>query len=75
MLVLLTVPSGSRGVARSSGGRVSTCEGFDHPIGHAQWTHLQFGLLSVPTQWSTTGQSKAVECAVLSVGLLAYRKE
>ena len=33
---------------RSSGGRVFICEGFNHPIDPAQWTHLQFVLFSVP---------------------------
>ena len=36
------------GAGHSSDGRMSTCEGFDHPIDPVQWTHLQFGLFSVP---------------------------
>ena len=37
------------GVGRSSGGAVSTCNGFDHPIEPTKWMHLQFRLFSVST--------------------------
>ena len=37
------------GVGRSSGDRVSTDDGFDHPIDPAQWMHLQFRLFPIPT--------------------------
>ena len=51
------------GAGLSSGGK-----GLNHLIDPAQWMHLQFGLVSVPTSDPTTGPSKAVVCAVLSVG-------
>ena len=39
---------------RSSDGTVSTCEGFDHPIDLALWTHLQFGQ-PVVHSWAIKG--------------------
>ena len=45
---------------------VSTCEGVDHPIDHAQWTELQLGYFLF--QPAITGSSMPVICALLPVG-------
>ena len=53
----------------SSGGRAHACKSWDRPIKPAWRVHLQFELFSVPTSGPpTTGPSKAVVCAVLSMG-------
>ena len=47
---------------------VCICEGFDHPINPAQCDPFAVWAIFHFKQWSTTGPSKAMVCAILSVG-------
>ena len=62
------------GAECGQGGRVSTCEGLDHPIDPAQWNHSQIELFSVPIIGpQLVHQRQWYVLSVLSVGTCIYK--